>query len=250
MREVNYQCPLCEAELQSRNQKKPNQKHFQIAHIYPNRPTVTQYEALRGVERLGTSTEDFANKIALCLNCHPEQDFQTTKADYIRLLNIKKDLLLKEGLHDALSMLSSEDKLAALIESICSNQFHPWLSEELNYSPVPIAKKFSRNDSLLVAKIQGYINLYYTYIRDCFEQWDGKDGFSFNILSHEVKIAFMKLDNVSQPSEMNKTMVFTVLVERIYNWAKSKTLSNSTEACEAVVSFFIQHCEVFYEISK
>ena len=94
LREVNHHCPLCGEELHSRKQRKQEQKRFEIAHIYPNRPTIAQYETLRGVERLGTSTEDFANKIALCLNCHPEQDFQTTKEDYMRLLKIKKNLLL------------------------------------------------------------------------------------------------------------------------------------------------------------
>ena len=167
----------------------------------------------------------------------------------MRLLKIKKNLLLKEGLHDALAMLSFEDELAALIESLCSNEYEQWLNQDLNYNPVPVAKKFTRNELLLVAKIQGYINMYYTYIRDCFNQWDGKNGFSFNVLSNEVKIAFLKLDSVAQADKLDKFVAFRALVERINNWAKSKASSYSNEACEAVVSFFIQHCEVFYEIS-
>ena len=31
LREVNYHCPLCGKELQSRRQKKPEQQRFQIA---------------------------------------------------------------------------------------------------------------------------------------------------------------------------------------------------------------------------
>ena len=42
LREVDFHCPLCGVELQSRQQKKPRHKRFEIAHIYPNRPTIEQ----------------------------------------------------------------------------------------------------------------------------------------------------------------------------------------------------------------
>ena len=89
LREVDFHCPLCSVELQSRQQKKPRHKRFEIAHIYPNRPTIEQYLALDGVERLGNNSESFENKIALCMTCHSTQDFHTTAEDYNRLLNIK-----------------------------------------------------------------------------------------------------------------------------------------------------------------
>ena len=42
--EVNNHCPLCGKELQSRSQKKLREKKFQIAHIYPNKPTKEQLQ--------------------------------------------------------------------------------------------------------------------------------------------------------------------------------------------------------------
>ena len=64
LHEVNFCCPLCGKLLQSRYQKKPAARRFEIAHIYPNSPTQKQYETLAGLERLGTTCEDFENKIA------------------------------------------------------------------------------------------------------------------------------------------------------------------------------------------
>lgn len=89
LREVNFHCPLCGKELQNRRQKKQRQKLFEIAHIYPNRPTLEQYSVLSGMERLGNNSETFENKIALCKNCHSTQDFHTTVEEYQRLLDIK-----------------------------------------------------------------------------------------------------------------------------------------------------------------
>lgn len=89
LKEVNFHCPICGKDLQSRNQKK-RVKLFEIAHIYPNSPTIEQYMELKGLERLGDNSESFDNKIALCKDCHSMQDFHTTKEDYLVLLNKKK----------------------------------------------------------------------------------------------------------------------------------------------------------------
>ena len=243
LREVGYHCPLCGTELQSRKQKKPSLKRFQIAHIYPNRPTIDQYETLDGLERMGKSTEDFENKIALCLNCHPEQDFRTTKEDYLRLLEIKKMLLSHEGRHDALHDLSLEAEIAQVVEKICSIDF--------NQEPIPVAKKFRKNEFLFLAKIEGFVKFYYTYINQCFVERDGKEGFLFDNLSSEMKIAFGKLKVQSTSEQMDKSQIFASLVDWLkHQMVKNQIFSPSTDACEAVVAFFIQHCEVFDEISE
>lgn len=61
LREVNYHCPLCGKELQSRRQTKRN-RLFEIAHIYPNQPTIEQYERLHNQERLGDNSESFEKR--------------------------------------------------------------------------------------------------------------------------------------------------------------------------------------------
>ena len=66
--------------------------------------------------------------------------------------------------------------------------------------------------------------------------------FNFTILSGQIKACFVKMDNLGA----TKYEIF----ERMVDWVHNKTLKISREACEAVISFFIQNCEVFYEISE
>lgn len=99
LQEVGSRCPLCGKLLIDRNQKK-KVKLFEIAHIYPNRPTEEQYMTLQGLPRLGDNSESYDNKIALCQDCHKTQDFHTTKEDYINLLNIKKECLQRANLSE------------------------------------------------------------------------------------------------------------------------------------------------------
>ena len=44
----------------------------------------------------------------------------------------------------------------------------------------------------------------------------------------------------------NKYQIFNQMVD----WLMTKTLSESKEACEIVISFFVQNCEVFREITE
>lgn len=240
LREVDYHCPLCGAELQSRMQAKPKHKQFQIAHIYPNRPTLQQYAVLHGLERLGNTSEDFDNKIALCSQCHSMQDFQTTVDDYEKLLSIKKKHLEKTALHDAINDIYLEANLREIVEQICKTPYSELIA--LNMNPVKIADKFEDGDAPILTKIMGYVSQYYTYVRDLFREKDGKDGFVFTALCLEIKTAFTKMEAISK----DKEEIFNQLSAVI----KRKTASSDQTACDIVAAFFVQNCEVFNEIPR
>lgn len=80
------------------------------------------------------------------------------------------------------------------------------------------------------------------YIRDRFKELEGINGFRLDALSLQIKSCFIKMEGLSD----NKSDIFDQLV----NWVMAKTCSTSREACEAVVSFFVQNCEVFHEITE
>lgn len=240
LKEIDFRCPICGTELQSRRQRKSRHKRFEIAHIYPNRPTIEQYLALNGLERLGENSETFENKIALCMTCHSAQDFHTTAEDYNNLLNIKKRCLMDSAMNDLTENLDLEEKISDVLLKLSE------VSEEdiaaLNYNPVSIANKFSVSDLLLKTKISSYVMTYYPVIREELRLLDGKNGFLLEVLSGQVKNCFLKVNTTTD----NNNAIFNHIVQ----WVKNKTLSSSTEACEAVVAYFVQNCEVFHEITE
>lgn len=238
LREVNFCCPLCGKDLHSSKQVK-HEKCYEIAHIYPNRPLYEQFEALKGLERLGKTSESFENKIALCLDCHNKQDYRTSLEDYTRLLNIKKNLLKITNARESIENYSLEDDLYIIIDKIVLLKECDF--EKLNYSPVPLTKKIKKDNLLLNIKIKGYVDTYFTFIRDCLRNHDGKNGFQSEVLSSQIKTAYLKLKK-----ENDQDLVFNQIVD----WIKNKTGSSSLTACEAFVSFFVQNCEVFDEITE
>lgn len=238
--EVNNHCPLCGKPLQSKKQKKVDQRKFEVAHIYPNRPNIKQYELLHTLERLGSNCEDFENKIALYLDCHDTQDYHTTCEEYLSLVEIKKNLLQVSALHDAIINMNLEDEITDVVNKISLTDSDDL--EDLNYSPVSISNKFYKNEIILKLKVEAYVNMYYTFIRGLFDDIESTSSFSFEVLSSEIKASFIKLSKLTEDKEE--------IFNQIVDWVKRKTFSSSVSACEAVVSFFVQNCEVFYEIAE
>lgn len=243
LKEVQYHCPLCGKLLQSRQQKKPSQKNYQIAHIYPNSPTMEQWETLDKLERLGNTTESFENRIALCRNCHATQDYHTTKEDYLNLLNIKKHLLHSGTAEEIADSLNLENQIGSIIREIAT--IDSSVLTELNYNAVKIDKKFSASDTLLKTKVRGYVMVYYPYIRDLLKNLEENSNFIMESLCHQMKDCFLHLEK-EYGSNYRKADIFNGIV----NWLDSKTTHTSKEACEAIVSYFVQNCEVFHEIAE
>lgn len=239
LKEVSFVCPLCGKILRHRKQGKRN-KLYEIAHIFPNSPTEEQYERLGKLTRLGDSSESFENKIALCKDCHAQQDYHTTEEDYLKLLKKKQHFLQLTDLHEATLTMGLELQIADVVKKVCSLREDEMAT--LNYAPVRLTKKFSANEFLLKNRVSMYVTSYYPYIRDCFKDQEGVNGFRLDALSLQIKSCFIKMEGLSD----NKSDIFDQLV----NWVMSKTCSASRESCEAVVSFFVQNCEVFHEITE
>lgn len=238
--EVNNTCPLCGKQLQSQKQKKTSQKFFEIAHIYPNSPTTEQEKTLTGLERLGTNSEAFENKIALCKDCHSTQDFRTTKEEYLKLLGIKKRLLREISYMEAANTLSLEIEIAEVVENLVNISENELAS--LNYTALKIVNKISSQEMLLKRKIRGYVMDYYFYIQNLFQDLLLNGSFNFKVLCMQIRACFEKLNN----GYGNQVEIFDAIV----SWIGRKTGNQSTIACEAVVAFFVQNCEVFDEITE
>lgn len=137
LKEVSFSCPLCGKILRHRRQEKTN-KLYEIAHIFPNSPTEEQYERLSDLPRLGDNSESFENKIALCKDCHDQQDYHTTQADYLKLLKKKQHFLKLTDLHEATLTMGLEQEIADVVKRVSS--LHEDEIASLNYTPIRLTK--------------------------------------------------------------------------------------------------------------
>ncbi len=241
IQEVGGFCPLCGKSLLVKKGVRVSKK-YQIAHIYPNSPTEHQKKELAGLERLGTNCEDFENKIALCRDCHAFFDDHTTKEEYLKILNIKKQLLKECTIRVSIAAEDIENDLLLIMEKISVVGDKELSKFTLKYRGIKIANKFEEEYFLLRRKIEFNVCTYYGFLKENMKNLADENKLNFELLAAEIRTAYLK----AAKSANDKVLIFDELVK----WMNRGIPQSSKEGCEIMISFFVQNCEVFDEISK
>jgi hypothetical protein len=236
--EVNGQCPLCGKSLTEMKNAR-TLKQFQIAHIYPHSATDEQENILIGLEQLGDNSESFENRIALCLDCHAKQDFHTTSNDYLRLVDIKKNLLLHSKAMEQLSPECIGEQIEEVLRLVATSSIGQL--EQLKLDVVHVQEKIKENYPLLI-KVKGYVVEYFCYVQECFKLLESEGKLKFEVIASKVKTSYLTLKNTGRSQED----IFFALVEWLYNQTQKKHIT----ACEIIIAFFVQDCEVFDVITE
>ena len=236
--EVNGFCPLCGRSLLQTSGKKT--KLCEIAHIYPHSPTTEELKILKGVHVFGEDSESFQNKIPLCLNYHK------TKEEYNKLLNIKRNLytslLTKSNLSEVTLLSFLYDDIEKILDEI--SKWDPVSDEniELKMNPLEVKNKFLDSERLLKNKVRSYVINYFHFIKNYTKNLTDSHALNFETLATNIRSAYL---TASKSSE-SKEKIFDLLT----NWLVNKTESKNKIACEIIISFFVQSCEVFDEVTK
>lgn len=239
--EVGGLCPLCGKNLLA-TKGNSKSKLYQIAHVYPNSPLKDELNELDGLERLGANCEDFKNKIALCKDCHGYYDDHKTKIEYLRLVGLKKKLWNLANARVSASHQDIEEEIFLVISALSSVNLSTLKSMELEKKALKISDKIEEKHMILKYKIETYVCIYFNFIKETFQNLEDIGQINFNIIASEIKTSFLKCEReISDKGE-----IFSSLV----NWLHSRVDSSSYEACEVLVSYFVQNCEVFNEITK
>lgn len=115
-------------------------------------------------------------------------------------------------------------------------------TSELAYNPLTIDKKIETKYTMLKKDVKNNVVNYYSYIKEQFKELSQSDASLFDRLAKEVKYRSDNLINEGNSQEV----VFNKLVD----WLKEKATTTQETACRAIIAFFVQNCEVFYEITK
>ena len=115
-------------------------------------------------------------------------------------------------------------------------------TSELAYNPLTIDKKIETKYTMLKKDVKNNVVNYYSYIKEQFKELSQSDASLFDRLAKEVKYRSDNLINEGNSQEV----VFNKLVD----WLKEKATTTQETACRAIIAFFVQNCEVFYEITE
>lgn len=234
--QVEGMCPLCDNEL-TQKKKGAIYKVFEIAHIYPENATQQESELLKDEERLSDDVNDVNNVLAVCPTCHTKFDKPRTVEEYRKWVGIKKQLINKSKAKNVYSLYAIENKISEVLIKLQTVDLDDD-SGKLSLDSLKIDEKADETlPSLTKRTIKHNVVDYFDYIQTLFTEIDKEQPFTFNLIATQVKAAYIKLKQINNDQEF----IFWTLVD----WLDKKTDKISKEACEIIISFFVQNCEVF-----
>lgn len=240
LEEVDSCCPKCGKPFANTKDGRFS-KDCEIAHVFPNSPTPQEKIILKNVRVAGINSEDTLNKIALCHECHKFYDDNKTVESYDEMFDLKaekhKALIAKK----MIANLNIESELSTIISRIGRLTDDEVDSlEKLEYKALKISDKVEEEYRLLRRRIENEVLLYFSFIKQEFSN-QPIGSFAFDTIASNVRHAYFLLrDKGLDKREINKQMVA---------WFVRKT-NCEIEACQIMVSFFVQDCEIYEELPK
>lgn len=237
--EINGHCPRCGEPLLYEGEKGTGNK-AEAAHIFPLNPSDTEKELLRNVEKLTNDINHRNNFILLCRNCHKVFDHPRTIEKYNEILQLKKKLITKDIFKTLEGKHLLEDEIRSVISNLMNISDDIEL-EELSLKALKIKDKLQgKINKIKLKRIESEVSQYFNFIKSEFENLD---DFDFDLIAGQIKIFFKKLHKENSEN-------YDLIIESIVEWMNNKSKKISKDACEIITYYFIQNCEVFYEISK
>lgn len=234
--EVGGRCPLCGDPL---SHKKNGQiyKTFEVAHIYPANPLPAEVLLLKNEKRLSEDVNSLKNVIAVCRKCHKKFDTPRTIEEYQKWYRLKQKLIQEAETKSTYQLFNVEAEIITVLKRINSSDSENELIQ-LSYQSLKIDEK--TNDTLpyiLKKAIKSDVVDYFDFIRKQFIEIDKVTPYKFDTLASQVKSFYCKCMQTNQSQEY----IYNVLVD----WLDEKTNRYSKKACEILVAYFVQDCEVF-----
>lgn len=127
------------------------------------------------------------------------------------------------------------------IKEILKNLNDESLEEELvrlSYESLRIEQKANNTLPFAIKRtIKNDVVDYFDYIHKIFVEMDEVTPYKFDTLAAQIKSFYCKTMQINH----NQEFVYSSLVD----WLNEKTGSYSRRACEIVIAYFVQDCEVF-----
>ena len=238
--QVNGICPICQKPLWYEKEGQIK-RSFEVAHIYPLNPTKEEEVVLKDQPKLFEEDKnDLNNVIALCQTCHSYVDNPTSVQTYIQLYNLKKEYIRNEKISSLYSSYDIEEDIIGIVNAMTSELDDS--IEKLSYDLITVDYKINKENVILKSKVKNDVSQYYLFIRSLFYEIDKSNSGTFDLIAGQIKAFYLKVKTISNSQEE--------IYEQISKWLYNKYKIGYIETYKIIVSFFIQDCEVFSDVTK
>lgn len=238
--DVDQICPLCHKSL-IESKKNKTIYRYSITRIYPEFLDSNLKDEFDAIKPKPDKPDDSMNKLCLCDNCSNDYIYSPNSATYERLLRLKHQSIF--NLNSKISNFPLEDQIVFILKCLSNTNPEDGLLDNFRMKPLEPCNKIKKENYLLTKAIKDDNDVFYWFIKEHISQMDEVKS-SFRTIASEVKSAFLKLNQ----EEYDQFEIFKQLTD----WIMKEHLLPASyyQAAHIIVSYFVQSCEVFDEISK
>ncbi|MDD4211663.1 MAG: hypothetical protein PHC46_04710, partial [Clostridia bacterium] len=189
--EVEGSCPLCAKrvfEIVNNRQY----KRYDVAHIYPLKPSDYEKELLKNEKKMSDDVESVDNKIALCKSCHDGLDNPRTIEEYRKLYNIKHKLIKKFKSRSIFKEFNLYDDISNILSGLTKLD-DKTRKDIIEFKGVTVNKKLYNN--LLISEVGTKVAVYYNFIEESFKSLNLSDK-RYEILLNQVRNFYLAISEI------------------------------------------------------
>lgn len=241
LEECNSLCPICGDRLVKSIGGNIKNRY---RHVYIMPPTIDSYERDEIESTTGIKAGDnllaISNQLLLCEDCADENEL-FSKNVYVRLANTKVEMMMRKNIEDTIDEIAIEEGIDLILKSFAEMKDAPIEIKRDDLEVFRVDRKIP-NNTFLRETVTAMVLRYYRHIEESFKQYERLGLLRFNKVKNEISQCFESLDE----QELNQQEIFDTMVQWLQKQSKCKNL----HACEIIIAFFVQNCEVFYEIAE
>lgn len=177
------------------------------------------------------------DEVVLCVEC--EREIQNASEEVkLALLSEKHDLEVLMAARDATSRYTIEKQIEQVLREV--DLMDVTDDTQLKIEPVKVENKIT--EKRLKERVLFDVRRLYQGVNDALDWLAGENKLNVDKFAKSVK----RMYEDASESHISQSAIYNLLVETLFE----KTGRKYREACEIIISYFVQRCEVFDEITK
>lgn len=182
--------------------------------------------------------DDPANLIAVCPRCASWYAVNREQNTRYILREVKKMTVKNVKIRSLLAEQSIENDIIDVLINIPLTRAP---ETDLNYIPVELSRKMKPESNGLLHRLCLYVDLYYQAVQEALQNLNRSGKNRFEPFCHKVRIAYLTLQDIESDQE--------TIFEHMVEWLQKET-NGKRDACEVIIAYFVQKCEVFNAIAQ
>lgn len=235
LNECGNKCPLCKAKLTETKKGVPIRK-FDKVFVFPLNLDSAERVEFEKLEDAPADLHSLDNQTLLCKKCAELYQIDTAPSEYAELMQKKRALAYIAKLDSEAYDINVEHGIDNILDALSGLNVIPPKEDKTKWEAFRVDKKIPDN-MMLQDTVTDFVLKYYRYIEKQYKQREREGKLRFRKVKNEISQCFELYDEAELPQEE--------IFNRLVVWLKDKTNCDNDVACIAMVSFFVQNCEVF-----